>query len=1536
MAELCFKFRKCHYRSSFKVDPINSDIIYVAGGRFDGDGIGIYKSSDLGNSWIDITGNINAPNGSNVSAIAPVGNGKVYIAIDDSQLLTWHKGKVFFTSNDGNNWDEVVFANTEDRFVCDVEINPFNLSEVWIGQAPLYNDGLEQPILFKSTNDGNSWQPIIVNCNIYGSSMQILSLTSDGKLFISAGQGVTYSADEGLNFIDITPSLSELPFVDPSSIAVHPDNSNILYLPLRASGIGYSNTCGSTWIPKNNGILQTSINLLATDPKSPERIYCASWQGEGVFRTDDYGQNWQFLNKGGIVHPWDDELLVDPLEPQNVWYVSDVPFIHKSSNYGENWTIMNHPYQMNNFNFSSVYSMGQSNDARSFYALNNGFGIFKGQRASDEEGFIWEFLNLSEVDYSYSIAVSPYDDNVLFSGYSRKPFEAKAKIRGSYDGGATWFTSFEIDGASAVTSVVFDKAYPNQLYATSVGDNGAILWNSSNNGTSWDKLNEYFNFTTIHSFASGTGIIYAGVWGGGTYRTVDSGNTWQKLKGDETFSAAAMAVNSNNADIIYLADRTKPIVYKSYDRGESWSVFFNAGSEFRRIMSITIAPNDNECIYVSAMKIGGPGKDGGLFRIENNSVTDMSGSLSKVPLTITIDPKNPSIIYLVLHESGIYKSIDSGNSWLKISGDSSGLPESGFNNLYVDPNNSERLFLIGGCDVKFSTFESVGLDPDVVNGVYLSTNGGNTWKNTNNGVLGKQSGSIKSLCFYNESSDIIFLGSEKGVFYSQDAGDSWEKSNELPYNTLGGISIAGSRIYAYTNGAGVFVGDIQSDYSILWENESKLHVPVYFAQILKDKGNSSTVFASGYPGGIFKSTDNGNTWHEKNFGMVSFKVDDPLRQGYYVLDQSESNPQVLYLGLFQKGVYKSTNGGDTWYPINGHNWELLNKKITGLAIDKLNENEVFIATENGIYQTYDGGESWNSINTGLRTLDIKTIYCSPTNQIYAGTKGYGLYQWNNHSWMAHNGFGNWGVIWPMWNDRPMYQYTSLLIHPNDNSKMLLGTFPQGIYMSSDAGANWKESNLGWTFDGVFSLICHPDNPEMVFAGTYNGMNRSTDFGKHWEMWDHGMPSEQWVFSIDFDPSNPDIIYACSKNGENEGTGREGFRGTVMKSVDGGNNWFEITNGLVHEEDGLFQEFYKIIVDHYNSNIIYLAAQYRGVYISHDAGNSWELWNEGLTNTIPGANGNNVTNTLVLSADHSMLYFGTSGAGVWRRMIAPVLPVNNLSAKVNNHKVILRWSFDDISANFKQYNVYRSEFFFDKIENLSPLAKNFNVSDTFYTDISISQGHQYFYSVTTCDQSGYENPHFFTLGPVVDIPIQIQTTKLDSGYLNIAYIDTLFALGGQSPYYWKKIDGTLPTGLTVSDCGIVSGRPTQQGVFTFIVEVTDSQSPPSIDSLQCEVIIMETTTIESDENIPREFALKQNYPNPFNPITTIQYDLPRKENVKIEIYDLLGQKIASLINAEMPAGYHQIQFNADNLSSGVYLYVMKSDSFSDVKKMLFLK
>ncbi|MGK9477829.1 T9SS type A sorting domain-containing protein [Melioribacter sp. OK-6-Me] len=96
------------------------------------------------------------------------------------------------------------------------------------------------------------------------------------------------------------------------------------------------------------------------------------------------------------------------------------------------------------------------------------------------------------------------------------------------------------------------------------------------------------------------------------------------------------------------------------------------------------------------------------------------------------------------------------------------------------------------------------------------------------------------------------------------------------------------------------------------------------------------------------------------------------------------------------------------------------------------------------------------------------------------------------------------------------------------------------------------------------------------------------------------------------------------------------------------------------------------------------------------------------------------------------------------------------------------------------------------------------------------------------------------------------------------------------------------------------------------------------------------SVNEKNNLPKTYTLEQNYPNPFNPTTTIKFSVPKKSNVKITIYDLLGRFVHQLVNAEYDPGVYSVQFNAANLSSGVYFYRIEADDFISVKKLMLLK
>jgi hypothetical protein len=101
---------------------------------------------------------------------------------------------------------------------------------------------------------------------------------------------------------------------------------------------------------------------------------------------------------------------------------------------------------------------------------------------------------------------------------------------------------------------------------------------------------------------------------------------------------------------------------------------------------------------------------------------------------------------------------------------------------------------------------------------------------------------------------------------------------------------------------------------------------------------------------------------------------------------------------------------------------------------------------------------------------------------------------------------------------------------------------------------------------------------------------------------------------------------------------------------------------------------------------------------------------------------------------------------------------------------------------------------------------------------------------------------------------------------------------------------------------------------------------------------EVVSIEEEQDYltPDHYVLMQNYPNPFNPTTKIKFTLPYTELVKIQIYNTIGQKIETILEKQMRAGNHEVEFNANNLSSGIYFYRIEAGVFQDVKKMILLR
>jgi hypothetical protein len=90
------------------------------------------------------------------------------------------------------------------------------------------------------------------------------------------------------------------------------------------------------------------------------------------------------------------------------------------------------------------------------------------------------------------------------------------------------------------------------------------------------------------------------------------------------------------------------------------------------------------------------------------------------------------------------------------------------------------------------------------------------------------------------------------------------------------------------------------------------------------------------------------------------------------------------------------------------------------------------------------------------------------------------------------------------------------------------------------------------------------------------------------------------------------------------------------------------------------------------------------------------------------------------------------------------------------------------------------------------------------------------------------------------------------------------------------------------------------------------------------------------NVPSEFSLQQNYPNPFNPTTNIKFNIPKRDNVTLKVFNILGKEVATLVKENLKAGTYEVKFDGGNLSSGIYFYKLETQSYKETKKMVLIK
>jgi hypothetical protein len=176
-----------------------------------------------------------------------------------------------------------------------------------------------------------------------------------------------------------------------------------------------------------------------------------------------------------------------------------------------------------------------------------------------------------------------------------------------------------------------------------------------------------------------------------------------------------------------------------------------------------------------------------------------------------------------------------------------------------------------------------------------------------------------------------------------------------------------------------------------------------------------------------------------------------------------------------------------------------------------------------------------------------------------------------------------------------------------------------------------------------------------------------------------------------------------------------------------------------------------------------------------------------------------------------------------------------------------------------------------------------------------------------------------------------TAEFDPSTMSVADVTPALPSGWQVAHNVDRESGTI----RIAMAGSRPVGPGQVGTLSFETNSDDAEAQLS-GSFQLNAGTESTIGTTTVRSLPSDFALKANYPNPVRQSTTIEYDLPEETQVTLSVYNVLGQRVATLVNEKMSAGQHEVSFDASRLSSGMYIYRIQAGSFTKSNRMTIVK
>lgn len=755
----------------------------------------------------------------------------------------------------------------------------------------------------------------------------------------------------------------------------------------------------------------------------------------------------------------------------------------------------------------------------------------------------------------------------------------------------------------------------------------------------------------------------------------------------------------------------------------------------------------------------------------------------------------------------------------------------------------------------------------------------------------------------------LFAATSVGVFRTTDNGAAW--TDVLP-NVFGSAILACGHILLEVDATnGVYRS---TNEGTSWTNVGLSGKTVGCLSLVPNGSGGLNVFAGSDGQGLFVSADTGATWNfadgttpntlfSNNIislgtmgstlfagatdGTVSYTTDNgsdwftaATPQGSEVTGLASIGSN-LYAGVYSAGVYLSTNGGASWSPVNSG---LTNKSIICLAAT---DSVLFAGTEAGVFRSIDGGTTWTTHTNEIATIDVQSLLQS-ANGLFAGTNGSGMYR-------STNGGVDWSAI-----GIPIATVNTFV----SNGAYLFAGTDYGVYRSNDDGATWTSASSGIPANSsLYPVNVMAVKDTFLFAGTLNGIFRSTDNGTSWSEYISGL-TNTYIRSM--------LVAGTNVFAGTAGTFSSG--GEVFISNSNGASWLSASSGLPTTAyvgiDALLAVGSDIFAGIYGA----------GVYLSTNSGVSWSASNSGMS----GANvwSMALKGTKVFAGTDNGVFVSADTCKTWTQVNTGLTTsgVRIYSLAVSGSSIF--------AGEGNAINNNLGQIFLSQDDGANWSAINTGLSNAQVGGMTVSGS----YVLAGTYQAGVWRR------PLSDaLPVELEEFHADK-------------IGSSVVVKWKTAGEIENAGFDIErrttenqnwqTLGSVAGAGTSNvpHEYSFIDKtVSTGEYSYRLKQIDRSGTFRYSNEVEATINVPRIFSLKQNYPDPFNPSTTIQFTVPDAGKATLEVYNILGQEVATLFDGNANGGQNYlVVFDGTRLSSGVYFTRLEFGGKSQLIKMVLAK